>query len=185
MSDIKIITTKDGSHSLLNEELNETYHSLHGAIQESNHVFIERGLDAAGARNNALKILEIGFGTGLNAFLTLQQAQSSNLLIDYTSLEAFPVPEEIWSALNYAHAPESKMLFKKLHLAEWNKKVEVAPNFYLRKNHATLQEIDLGPNQYDLIYFDAFAPNKQPEMWERSLLQKVTESMKDGGIFVT
>lgn len=185
MSGIKIITTKDGSHSLLNEQLNETYHSLHGAVQESNHVFIEKGLDVFVAKSKAIKILEIGFGTGLNALLTWQRVQSVQVSIEYTSLEAFPVPEEIWSELNYTTAPEEKTLFEKLHQAEWNRRIEILPNFYLLKYHRTLQEINLEPKYFDLVYFDAFAPNKQPEMWELPVLQKVSESMKRGGIFVT
>ena len=185
MSSLKIIITKDGSHSLLNEQLNETYHSLHGAIQESNHVFIESGFDVVVAKSKAIKILEIGFGTGLNAWLTLQRALPAQASIEYTSLEAFPVSAEIWSALNYTATPEEKTFFEKLHYAEWNQKVEISPNFFLQKQHATLQEFNLEENYFDLVYFDAFAPNKQPEMWELPVLRKVSESMKAGGIFVT
>ncbi|MFZ2906443.1 MAG: tRNA (5-methylaminomethyl-2-thiouridine)(34)-methyltransferase MnmD [Cyclobacteriaceae bacterium] len=185
MSLLKLIITRDGSLSLLNTVLNETYHSVHGAVQESNHVFIEKGLHVAAAKNTSLKILEIGFGTGLNALLTLQHAQVSQRTIDYTSLEAFPVPEEIWSALNYTQTPESKDLFEKLHRAGWNDKTVILPNFYLQKLHTTLQQTELNLNYFDLVYFDAFAPNKQPEMWELPMLQKVTNAMKPGGLFVT
>ena len=124
MSSLKIITTRDGSHSLLNEQLNETYHSVHGAVQESAYVFIEKGLDLLMTKSQTtIEILEVGFGTGLNALLTLQKANDHS--VHYTSLEAFPVQEEIWSALNYTSSAESKDWFKKLHRAEWNKWIEI------------------------------------------------------------
>jgi tRNA U34 5-methylaminomethyl-2-thiouridine-forming methyltransferase MnmC len=187
MSSLKIITTKDGSHSLLNEQLNETYHSIHGAIQESNHVFIEHGLGFVQENSNAptINILEVGFGTGLNALLTLQHALIHNITIRYTSLEAFPVEEDIWSKLNYAESSESKNWFQKLHQANWNQWTEISPTFQLRKVHTTLQEVALETSHFDLIYFDAFAPNKQPEMWEVTMLNKVVAAMKPKGVFVT
>ena len=103
---LKIITTHDGSHSLLNPELNETYHSVHGARQESLHVFIKHGLEYVVQQQNKthVKILEIGFGTGLNAWLTAEYAVANNLTIEYTTLEAFPVNESIWQQLNYAQS---------------------------------------------------------------------------------
>jgi len=184
---LKIITTQDGSHSLLNEQLNETYHSVHGALQESKHVFIQHGLDFVSKNhgNTTIHILEVGFGTGLNALLTLQQAKTENLSIQYTTLEAFPVEENIWSKLNYAESSDSKEHFEKLHRAEWNQSENISPNFNLRKLHTTLQKVVLELNQYDLIYFDVFAPNKQPEMWELPMLQKIAEAMKSRGLFVT
>ncbi len=187
MNSLKIITTQDGSHSLLNEQLNETYHSVHGALQESKHVFILHGLDFVSKNlgKSTLHVLEIGFGTGLNALLTLQQALTNNLIIHYTTLEAFPVKEDVWSKLNYAESLESKKWFEKLHQANWNQWTEVSPTFQLRKLNATLQEAALKDNHFDLIYFDAFAPNKQPEMWEIQVLKKITEAMKPEGVFVT
>jgi tRNA U34 5-methylaminomethyl-2-thiouridine-forming methyltransferase MnmC len=183
MSLLKIITTHDGSHSLLNEQLNETYHSVHGAWQESNHVFIEHGL--ACVEKSPLQLLEIGFGTGLNALLSLQYAVRKKITIYYTTLEVFPVDESIWSLLNYANTPESTEWFKKIHHAEWNDWAKILHEFHLRKLETTLQTISLENKHYDLIYFDAFAPSKQPEMWEKPLIQKVVEAMKPNGIFVT
>jgi tRNA U34 5-methylaminomethyl-2-thiouridine-forming methyltransferase MnmC len=185
MSSLKIITTHDGSHSLLNEQLNETYHSVHGALQESKHVFIQHGLDFASKSKSTIHILEVGFGTGLNALLTLQQAKADNLTIHYTTLEAFPVEEAIWSQLNYVESAEAKEQFEKLHRAKWNEAENISSNFVLKKLRATLQQVELELNHYDLIYFDAFAPNKQPEMWELPMLQKVVNSMKPDGLFVT
>lgn len=185
MSTLKIITTHDGSHSLLNEQLNETYHSVHGALQESLHVFIKHGLDFISQNQKEIKILEVGFGTGLNALLTLQRANTENLSIQYTTLEAFPVEEDIWSKLNYVESAESKMQFQKLHRAKWNEAESISSRFVLKKLHTTLQQAELELNHYDLIYFDAFAPNKQPEMWELPMLQKIVNAMKTNGLFVT
>jgi tRNA U34 5-methylaminomethyl-2-thiouridine-forming methyltransferase MnmC len=187
MSSLKIITTHDGSHSLLNEQLNETYHSIHGAIQESNHVFIKHGLDFLKEKNenDPIQIFEVGFGTGLNALLTLEKVLSLKRMVYYTTLEAFPVEQDTWSRLNYPATSESKIWFEKLHRADWDSWVEISPSFHLRKLHATLQHVKLDENHFDLIYFDAFAPNKQPELWELPILQKVTDSLKPGGLLVT
>lgn len=185
MSSLKIITTNDGSHSLLNEQLNETYHSMHGAVQESKHVFIQRGLDFISKNKSPIHILEVGFGTGLNALLTLQRSMTESLSIYYTALEAFPLEEKIWFKLNYAEPAEIKEQFEKLHHASWNEASSISVNFVLKKLHTTLQQVELESNQYDLIYFDAFAPNKQPEMWELPMLEKVVNAMKTDGIFVT
>ncbi|SKC76889.1 tRNA (5-methylaminomethyl-2-thiouridine)(34)-methyltransferase MnmD [Ohtaekwangia koreensis] len=183
---IEIITTSDGSHSLLNTELDETYHSRHGAVQESIHVFIKEGLDYFLRRQNAtdIAILEVGFGTGLNALLTLQRAQEIPNSIHYTSLETYPIPEEIWSKLNYIDSVGLKEKFDQLHQAPWNSATYILPNFELQKRNVTLQQADLSTG-FDLIYFDAFAPNKQPEMWEIDVLKKVVDAMKIDGVFVT
>ncbi len=183
---IEIITTSDGSHSLLNTALNETYHSKHGALQESVHVFIKEGLDyfLQGKSQKNISILEIGFGTGLNALLTLQRALELPNNIYYTSLETFPVPEEIWSRLNYIDSVGLKEKFNQLHEAAWNEEVSITSNFNLRKLKTSLQQINFF-SEFDLIYFDAFAPNKQPEMWEIEVLQKVVDAMRTNGVFVT
>lgn len=183
---IEIITTSDGSHSLLNTALNETYHSKHGALQESVHVFIKEGLDffLQSKSQNSISILEVGFGTGLNALLTLQRALELPNNIYYTSLETFPVPEEIWSKLNYIDSVGLKEKFNQLHAAAWNEQVPVISNFNLRKLQVSLQQIDFSSG-FDLVYFDAFAPNKQPEMWEMDVLKKVVNALCTDGIFVT
>jgi tRNA U34 5-methylaminomethyl-2-thiouridine-forming methyltransferase MnmC len=187
MSKLELIITSDGSHSLLNTALDETYHSRHGALQESLHVFIKHGLHFVEEKNHPEKIaiLEIGFGTGLNALLTAQDILQRQIYVEYTSLEAFPVEEAIWSQLNYADSDDSRLLFKKLHKASWTAPEMIQPNFVLTKQHTTLQEIDLSTAVFDLIYYDAFAPNKQPEMWELPMLQKVVERLSSNGVFVT
>jgi tRNA U34 5-methylaminomethyl-2-thiouridine-forming methyltransferase MnmC len=186
MSEIQFITTSDGSHSLLNTSIGETYHSRHGAVQESKYVFLKRGLDYFIEQNSPEKIaiLEIGFGTGLNAWLTFEHLQSSLATIQYTSLETFPLPETIWQSLNYATSDIEKNSFKKLHTTAWNQAVQLTNQFTLQKVKTRLQ--DLNTNQkFDIIYFDAFAPNKQPEMWELSVLKKVTDYLSVNGVFIT
>lgn len=184
---VEIITTSDGSHSLLNRELNETYHSVHGAVQESIHVFIKNGFDflVQHANPENMAILEVGFGTGLNALLTVQRAASLKNHITYTSLEAYPVMEEIWSKLNYPSSAEMQAVFKDLHQASWNTEASIAPNFKLTKLHQTLQQTTLAPASVDLVYFDAFAPSKQPEMWTLEVLGKVVDTMRQEAVFVT
>src|SRR6187402_327399 len=159
---LTVITTSDGSHSLLNTTLNETYHSTHGAIQESIHVFIKNGFNFFLQENQTseINILEIGFGTGLNVLLTLQSAGQFNKKIKYTSLEAFPIELTLVRQLNY---PKSLAIdnieekFISLHQLPWNVETEIQPNFLLTKQLAKLEEVDLGVEKFDLIYFDAFA----------------------------
>lgn len=187
MSMIELITTGDGSHSLLNTSLDETYHSRHGALQESKYVFIKQGLNFFIEKTgiHQLSILEVGFGTGLNAWLTLQEAQAVNICIHYTSLETYPLPKSVWPSLNYAAGSEFGSDFMKLHEAEWNKDVLIASNFTLHKVEQSLQDYNVVGKNFDIIYFDAFAPNKQPELWEAPILQKVVSSLNSSGVFVT
>jgi tRNA U34 5-methylaminomethyl-2-thiouridine-forming methyltransferase MnmC len=187
MNPLRIITTSDGSHSLLNTELNETYHSIHGACQESLHVFIQRGLQYFAEVNSSKKeinILEVGFGTGLNALLTLDSALSQNFHIRYCALETNPLEEAIWAQLNFASSAESRKNFTALHKACWGIEESIQANFSLLKVMETLQDVKL-PHTFDLVYFDAFAPNKQPEMWELPVLRKIVDHLKTDGVFVT
>ena len=190
MSSIKIIQTKDGSHSLLNAALNETYHSTHGAIQESNHVFIKNGLIFFLQQNqtNEVSILEVGFGTGLNALLTLKESIAQKLKINYTSLETFPISTELVNQLNYPQQiqlAESEKLFQHLHLTSWNESTAITSDFILEKRKGKIQEMNLGERKYDLVFYDAFAPAKQPEMWQLPVLEKVVHSLTPNGAFVT
>lgn len=187
MNTIKIIRTEDGSQSLLNEEMNETYHSRHGAVQESNYVFIEKGLNflTTPYKIPLISILEVGFGTGLNAWLTLQRAKVQQTKIRYQTLETYPLPKEIWQKLTYHSNQEEAGEFQKLHQVAWDQWTEINQFFNLYKINQSLQSVSLAPLGYDLIFFDAFAPAKQPEMWEQPMLEKVVIAMKAGAVFVT
>ena len=184
---LKIITTADGSHSLLNEELNETYHSVHGAIQESVHVFIKSGLQYALEKSPRLpiSIFEVGFGTGLNALLTLQYLQGHPAAVNYTAIEHSPLGEEIWSRLNYALLLNLEAEYKDLHYLAWGRPHALTTNFNLLKLNITLQEVALSKESLDLVYYDAFAPSKQPELWSFDVLRKIFEALKPGGVLVT
>lgn len=183
---IEIIFTKDGSQTLRNVELNETYHSIHGAVQESLHVFIRHGLEFVQKKSpQKISILEIGFGTGLNAWLTARHIQDAKVQVEYVTLESFPLEESVWTKLNYAEEDTDKALFTRLHLADWNNHTQINNNFALHKKHVSIQEADLPLSEFDIIYFDAFAPEKQPEMWSHDVLKKVVSTMKPVGIFVT
>jgi tRNA U34 5-methylaminomethyl-2-thiouridine-forming methyltransferase MnmC len=187
MSDnLQIILTSDGSHSLLNTALNETYHSHHGALQESLHVFIRNGLEHFYEKSHpqTIRIFEVGFGTGLNALLSMQFAAIRKVDIEYISIEAFPLQKDVWSRLNYAQSLNAAEQFQKLHEAQWHDWQNMDVNFRLKKLNITLQEITLD-QQFDVIYFDAFAPNKQPEMWELPMLEKVVNALAPEGVFVT
>lgn len=187
MSSLKIITTSDGSHSLLNEELNETYHSVHGAVQESLHVFIQNGLHYFREKfmPKNISILEIGFGTGLNVLLAMQAAKQLPIPFQYTTLEAFPLEEKVWSELNYADNLNLKNEFHMLHQVSWQEKHGILPTFQFQKQHIKLQDVILEPSSFDIIFFDAFAPSKQPELWEINVLHKVTGALRKNGVFVT
>jgi len=179
---LSIIITEDGSHSLRNEELLETYHSVHGAVRESNHVFIQHGLDHQLKSNpSSLRILEAGFGTGLNALLTALQVA---IPVYYESWELYPLPMDVVKQLNHGDQLASVALFHALHEAPWNQIAVLNTNFTLCKRTADLlQETPTG--QFDIIYYDAFAPSKQPALWERDVIRKMIETLVPGGVFVT
>ncbi|NVJ86884.1 MAG: tRNA (5-methylaminomethyl-2-thiouridine)(34)-methyltransferase MnmD [Algoriphagus sp.] len=187
---IKIITTEDGSHSLYHEELKETYHSFHGAYRESLHVFMIYGLDSWVAMNPKkypIRIFEVGFGTGLNAWLTLVWAEQYQIPVLYHTIEPFPLSKEIYSQLNFIHQNDAiwhyHKYFEALHQAPWNEGGPISEYFNFKKDQVTLEEAQLYPT--DVVFFDAFAPSKQPELWEKDMLEKVVNSMRPGAVFTT
>jgi tRNA U34 5-methylaminomethyl-2-thiouridine-forming methyltransferase MnmC len=184
MAGLEIITTADGSHTLRNNELDETYHSVHGAVQESMHVFIRNGLDFFCNSNmrETISILEIGFGTGLNALLASQYALQKKVGVSYTTLEPFPLPQDVWSKLNYGD--NDRRHFEIIHETSWNVLQPVSTNFSILKLKVSLQEAEL-TEKHDVIFFDAFASSVQPELWVFDSLKKVTGAMKGNGVFVT
>ncbi|MGE0637623.1 MAG: tRNA (5-methylaminomethyl-2-thiouridine)(34)-methyltransferase MnmD [Bacteroidia bacterium] len=186
---MKLITTSDGSHSVFSEKFNADYHSKHGAIQESQHVFIKSGLQYFLQNNQpeALRIFEMGFGTGLNAFLTFLEIQNSVVNVEYTAVDAFPLIEEVYTSLNYAeslNAENNKSDFLKMHQCEWNNFCTISSKFALRKMNAQLQTLN-HDQQYHLIFFDAFAHSAQPELWETEIFAQLFNTMKLGGVLVT
>ena len=178
----EIIQTDDGSSSVLIPETNLTYHSMHGAIQESRHVFINAGLIPLieSGLYPEIKILEMGFGTGLNALLTLETAESNHQNILYTTIELFPLTMQEEEQLNY---PGKRDLFC-LHQAEWNTIFAVSKHFKLFKLHQSLLHFN-SLSRFHLIYFDAFAPDKQPELWTRNVFQNLFLMLEPDGILVT
>ena len=182
----KIIVTDDGSSSIYLSDWDETYHSKHGAIQEAYHVFIKNGLDLFND-NSKVNILEIGFGTGLNCFITFLEAEKRNLLIKYTGIEAYPLkPEEI-SQLNYNQQLKAKKYskeFDKIHSISWEKKHRINDSFSLLKRNQFFKDID-DLDKFNLIYFDAFGAKVQPELWTEEIFKIMFDSLKDKGILVT
>ncbi|WP_194774937.1 tRNA (5-methylaminomethyl-2-thiouridine)(34)-methyltransferase MnmD [Pararhodonellum marinum] len=187
---VKLITTEDGSHSLFVPELNETYHSFHGAFRESYHVFILYGLEVWHAKNRTtvpIRVFEMGFGTGLNAWMAQIWAEQNLIPMLYHTVEPFPIEKEIYEQLNYAEIDEGFSHYghflEMLHAAPWGIGEPLTPYFNMKKEKITLEEVQLYPS--DVIFYDAFAPNKQPELWTKEMLEKVVESMKAGAVFVT
>ncbi|KAF2509481.1 tRNA (5-methylaminomethyl-2-thiouridine)(34)-methyltransferase MnmD [Flavobacterium zhairuonense] len=181
----EIIKTLDGSTTIHLEEWNESYHSKHGAIQEAKHVFIKNGLSLF--ENNPVTILEIGFGTGLNAFITFLESERKRQTIDYVGVEAYPVNAEEVLAMNYVaelEALEFDNIFEKMHKSEWNEKSELSRTFSLTKRKQFFDEID-DFETFDLIYFDAFGYRVQPELWSEEIFQKMYNSLKPKGVLVT
>jgi tRNA U34 5-methylaminomethyl-2-thiouridine-forming methyltransferase MnmC len=181
-----IIQTDDGSSSIYLPDLDEHYHSKHGAINEAYHVFIKNGLDLFD-NGSKIEILEIGLGTGLNCFITFLESQKRNLQIDYEGVEAFPLKAQEISQLNYVEeliAADHKNIFNKIHKIEWDKQIEINPNFILKKRKQFFKEIN-DENIFNLIYFDAFGAKVQPELWTEYIFKKMYDALKNKGILVT
>jgi tRNA U34 5-methylaminomethyl-2-thiouridine-forming methyltransferase MnmC len=186
----KIITTSDGSKTIQIEDWNEQYHSIHGAIQEANHVFLKHGLlffcTKKSSNFQSIAILEIGFGTGLNAFLTLIEAEKLNRNIDYLGVEAYPVELEEIQQLNYVEliSEQHQSNFEDLHKVTWEAPHNITSNFKLEKQKKFFQNIDV-KNQFDIIYFDAFGARVQPDLWTESIFKIMFNALNVGGILVT
>jgi len=187
MAEKQIIETQDGSHSIYSERFGVSYHSRYGAIQESRHVFIEAGLFLQALSKKQIQVLEVGFGTGLNAFLTFLEGKQRELSIEYVAIEAFPVDIEQARQLNYPQLlgePPKTKEFLFLHRAEWNKKHQLDEHFSFLKLQQPFEQVDF-QEAFDLLYFDAFAPNAQPELWESPVLERMYRSLRKGGMLVT
>jgi tRNA U34 5-methylaminomethyl-2-thiouridine-forming methyltransferase MnmC len=180
-----LIITDDGSHSILNTELHEHYHSNKGAISESKHVYIENGI--ACIKKTSINILEIGFGTGLNALLTHQYADDNHLKINYISIEKNPVQPELIRQLNYANLLSlDNNIFKKMHNCLWNQPVKISDNFYLHKIKKDIVNFDFEIlPEIDLVYYDAFSPSKQAELWTEEIFSKIYQKMSLNALLTT
>ncbi|MFN8416325.1 MAG: tRNA (5-methylaminomethyl-2-thiouridine)(34)-methyltransferase MnmD [Cytophagaceae bacterium] len=183
--ELKIILSSDGSHSLYNPKLNETYHSTHGALNESKYVYIEKGLAEIPSKE-IISVIEIGFGTGLNTLLTLLWAKEHQQKIHYHTLEPYPLSLELIQQLNYAELLNAdKADFLRLHQVSWGDIHEINEYFSFIKTNQKVEDTVLKKATYDICYFDAFAPNKQQEMWEVQNFEKIFETLHSSGKLVT
>ena len=181
----KLFQTADGSNSLMSEQFGVSYHSKHGAVQETQHVFIDAAFNHISQTN--IKILEIGFGTGLNALMTLQTNRLAKKQVEYIAVEAYPISMETAESLNYHTILKDNTLeavLKTMHQLDTNVPTEIESSFNFEKRIMLFEDIDES-NQYDIIYFDAFAPNAQPELWDIELLSKMYRALRKGGILTT
>jgi tRNA U34 5-methylaminomethyl-2-thiouridine-forming methyltransferase MnmC len=183
ISKIKIIKTNDGSHTILCNEVNECFHSKHGSILEAEHVFIKKGLLSNSKKEQ--KILEIGYGTGLNTLLTLKNSKEKNMIIDYHTIDLFPLKFKYVIKLNFPEIiGEKRSIYLDIHNKAWEKKHKINNNFYLTKNKISLEKYNYQKN-FDIIYFDAFSPEKQPELWTIDIFKKLYNLLNSNGFIVT
>jgi tRNA U34 5-methylaminomethyl-2-thiouridine-forming methyltransferase MnmC len=182
VSEIKI--TNDGSATLYVPDLNEHYHSINGAVQESEHVFIGMGLK--GINKKDVRVFEFGFGTGLNALLTLLSAKDYSII--YHTMELYPLSWSIVKRLGYEEflglSEENRVVFKKMHQTQWEKETSIRTKFAIKKINASILKYPLEEN-YDLVYYDAFAPDVQPELWDEEIFSRIYNSMNPDGRLVT
>lgn len=184
---MEICITQDGSHSLILRNEGVFYRSKYGAVMEARHVYIEAGLFYKSIEKKSIRLLEVGLGTGLNAFLSFIEAKKYGLEIHYLAIEANPIPLGTAEELNYPqvlNAHDYDEVFMQLHRSDWGKEIELAERFAFKKMNDKVQNIDFD-EQFDLIYFDVFAPNFEPELWERQMLEKMFHALLPGGIMVT
>lgn len=181
-----LITTSDGSCSLLMEDWGETYHSVHGAVQEAQHVYISQGLDMISS--GEVRVLEMGFGTGLNAYLSFLWAMDQDKQLQYHTIEAYPLNEQEVKGLNYPTLTNTKQYqqyFDLMHQVSFDQKHLITPSFELLKMHTTFQQAQLPTEFYDVVYYDAFGYQYQPELWSLTLFEKVFAALKKGGKLAT
>lgn len=181
------LVTKDGSHTIAIPEKKVTYHSIYGAVAESQHVYINAGFYHFWSRpGNECNLFEMGFGTGLNALLTMMEAEKQKRTVNYTSIELFPLEKEEALLLNYCELldPGMKSMFEKLHDAAWGVETTISSYFKLKKIKQDIRDLQ-NENSFDLIYYDAFAPSAQPELWNKQVFDRIYEAMRFGGILVT
>ena len=185
---LKIIQTSDGSHTIYDESLNETYHSIHGSINESNHVYVNAGLKQFiyESRKKHVNILEVGFGTGLNFLLLYDFLKKRNIKVDYHTIEPNPLNDSVLEKLNFSKIIGSVYeIFKIIHKSKTDELVEIDKKITFLKSVDTIENIKLKERKYNIIFFDAFAPSKQPDIWSYNNLNKIHSSMGEDSIIVT
>ncbi len=183
----RIELTSDGSHSVFSEKFGALYHSKHGAIQESQHVFLDAGLDFKFNGQDHINILEMGMGTGLNLLLTYVASEKLNCKIQYETIEAYPISIKEARSLNYLRALQREDLhstFENIHLSEWGVKEKVSDNFTYIKHKTRLQDVDL-KSRFDIVFYDAFAPQCQEELWTPEIFDHISGFLNDQAILVT
>lgn len=186
----QIVISDDGSSTIYQASIDEHYHSVNGATNESNHVFIHSALDHYLENMNDkqnINILEIGFGTGLNVWLTLLASKAKNISINFYTLEAYPLEDSLIESLNFAEMSPDQDLFRSIHQAPWNSLSKITDNFSLFKWKGDFTALDTNPFDcvFDVVYFDAFSPDKQPEMWETKNFQNLFYWMSDNAVLST
>ncbi|MDE6480303.1 MAG: tRNA (5-methylaminomethyl-2-thiouridine)(34)-methyltransferase MnmD [Muribaculaceae bacterium] len=181
---ITIEKTADGSPTLYREDIDEHYHSVKGALAESRHVYLETGWRKAAETSRPVRVFEVGFGTGMNAAITAAASLVSGIPTDYFSVELYPLPKETTDLVAETLGKEYKDAFERVNESPWEEPVRINTYFSLQKMNADLLTMDL-PKKLDVVYFDAFAPEKQPEMWDEAIFRKIYMSMKPGGVLTT
>lgn len=186
--DRKLILSDDGSHTIELVGVNEQYHSTHGAIQESEHVYIKNGLQSVLADRNEIHILEVGMGTGLNVLLTYKFAIENNIKIFYHAIEAYPVSSQLWNELNYVLQIGDESLvrvFNDIHTTNWGEEIKLNDDFVLLKKEERIQESVFGENRFELVYFDAFNPDLEPDLWTAEVFRNIYKSMRSNSVLST
>ncbi|HOP13011.1 tRNA (5-methylaminomethyl-2-thiouridine)(34)-methyltransferase MnmD [Lentimicrobium sp.] len=184
----EVVLTEDGSFTLLNRTLGEHYHSIHGAVQESRHVFLEAGYRYICNKFRDISILEVGFGTGLNALLTLAASVDAGVNTRYYGLEPFPPDWSVIEKINYCNLGGLEGFtddFRKMHQAVPGEEILLRENFSFCLSRSRLEDTYPGWGKYNLVYFDAFSPETAPELWEPEIFRKLRRSMDQGGVLVT
>lgn len=180
----EIVETEDGSLTLYQADLGETYHSIHGALTESRRIFIELGLESIAQYPDVLRVLELGFGTGLNSLLTFAHCKKQGIALSYHGVDNYPLDNATTEFLHKGLKGDWN-LFRELHEARWNRSADIGRGLSLFKENADIREFKALPEAYDLVYFDAFGPDTQPELWTETVFSRIAEHCSPGAILVT
>ncbi|MDE5996600.1 MAG: tRNA (5-methylaminomethyl-2-thiouridine)(34)-methyltransferase MnmD [Muribaculaceae bacterium] len=181
---ITIEKTADGSPTLYREDIDEHYHSVKGALAESRHVYLEKGWSKAAETSRPVRVFEVGFGTGMNAAITAAASLVSGIPTDYFSVELYPLPKETTDLVAETLWEEYRDAFERVNESSWEEPIRINPYFSLQKMKADLLTMDI-PKELDVVYFDAFAPEKQPEMWDAAIFRRIYSAMKPRGVLTT